>query len=472
MNIALSNNSIPASNSGDTRLHATGAAGSIAGVIATGAFAAALLATGPVQAAEPAAPVVATTWVKSWSASPQPVWGEGFALPTNIPASLQDQTLRQVAAVSLGGRRVRVVLSNEYGVTPLQIGAARIALSAPSALPGQGAGIVKATDKVLTFGGLASVSIPPGAPVISDAVELDVPALASLAVSIYLPQATPLSTFHWDARQTAYIVPGNQVAAGDIRAGDTVQARVFLSDILVEAGADARTVVALGDSITDGNGATMDQNRRWPDFLARRMAADNVAVLNAGISGAQLLKDGMGVNALARFERDVLSQPQLTSVIVLLGINDISWPGTAFAQQASAPSLQQMIAGYRQLISRARARQVRIIAATLTPFEGALQDSPISGYYNRDKDRLRQAVNQWMRSSGEFDAVIDFDAVLRDPQHAARFLPAYDSGDHLHPGDAGNQAMADAIDLALLFGAAPARVAQAADVADVAAAAR
>jgi lysophospholipase L1-like esterase len=209
--------------------------------------------------------------------------------------------------------------------------------------------------------------------------------------------------------------------------------------------------VALGDSITDGAGATMDRDTRWPDFLAARLVDKQVAVLNAGISGARLLQDKMGDNALARLDRDVLSQPGIVSVIVMIGINDISWNHMAFAPGDGAADAEQLIAGYRQLIARAHARNVRIIGATLTPFEGALKDTPLIGYYTADKERVRQSVNEWIRRGGEFDDVVDFDALLRDPAHPTRLLPAYDSGDHLHPGDAGNKVMADAVDINALW---------------------
>ena len=207
----------------------------------------------------------------------------------------------------------------------------------------------------------------------------------------------------------------------------------------------------IGDSITDGNGATIDANARWPDFLAARLAPRNVAVLNAGISGARLLGDRMGVNALARFDRDVLSQPRVKTVIVLLGINDISWPGTAFDPQGERPSADALISGYRQLVARAHARGVRVGGATLTPFEGALPGTPLDNYYQTHKDELRQKINAWIRTSGEFDAVVDFDVLARDPSYPSRLNQEFDSGDHLHPGDHGNKAMADAINLEALF---------------------
>ena len=392
---------------------------------------------------------VQPAWSASWTASPQPVWEAGFALSTNIPASLSNQTIRQIARISLGGKRARVVLSNEYGTTPLTVGAAHIALTA---LAGSGSDILAGTDRVLTFGGRDVVTIAPGASAFSDPVDLELAPLAQVAVSIFLPQATPLTTFHWDGKQTAYIGPGNLAAAPLIKASQTLEARLFLSAILVEAAPAARVVAAFGDSITDGAGSTTDRNQRWPDQLAQRLAKQNVAVINAGISGARVLSDKMGVNALARFERDVLNQPGLDSLILLMGINDIGWPGSSFTPQAPALTAQRLIDGYRQLIARARLHHVRIVGATLTPFEGALQDTALKGYYSASKEQTRQAVNHWIRSSGEFDAVIDFDAVLRDPKHRRRFLPAFDSGDHLHPGDRGYRAMADAIDLATLLG--------------------
>lgn len=227
---------------------------------------------------------------------------------------------------------------------------------------------------------------------------------------------------------------------------------MFLSAIQVEAAPHVRTVVALGDSITDGNMATVDANRRWPDVLAERLAGRGVAVLNAGISGGRVLRDRMGVNALARFERDVLAQPGVAAVIVLMGINDIAWHGTPLAPDEAPTGAEALIAGYRQLIARARARGVRIVGATLTPFERALADTPMRGYYSADKERVRQQVNAWIRDGCEFDAVVDFDTVLRDPHYPTRMRPAYDSGDHLHPGDAGYRAMAESIDLRALLG--------------------
>jgi lysophospholipase L1-like esterase len=385
-------------------------------------------------------------WIATWIASPQPIWEPGFALPTNIPASLSNQTVRQVGRISIGGKRVRVTLSNEYGTTPLTIGAAHIALA------GAGSATVAGSDRALTFGGRTSVTIAPGAPMVSDPVDLEIAPLAEVAVSLYLPQTTALTTFHWDGKQSAYVTPGNRSDAATISGDTPIEARLFLSTILVDAPPATKVVVAFGDSITDGAGSTSNHNQRWPDVLAQRLRKQQVAVLNAGISGAKILSDKMGVNALARFDHDVLNQPNVGTVILLMGINDIGWPGSGLGQGDQTVSPDQLIAGYRQLITRAHMRHVRIIGATLTPFEGALGDSDLNGYYSPAKEQSRQAVNQWIRSSGEFDAVIDFDAIVRDPQHPRHILPAYDSGDHLHPGDAGYRAMAEAIDLTTLLG--------------------
>jgi lysophospholipase L1-like esterase len=385
-------------------------------------------------------------WINTWIASPEARWNGDFPLPTNLPHQLWDQTVRQVARVSIGGSRVRILLSNAYGTHPLKIGSADIALSRKDA------SIVPGSDRVLTFGGKTSVVIPPGAPMLSDPVDLDVAALSHLAVSLYLPDPTAPASFHWDARQTAYVGAGNQTAATSLKVDSTLTTRVFLAAIQVEAAPGTRTVVALGDSITDGDGATMDADARWPDFLAQRLAPRDVAVLNAGISGGRMLRDKMGVNALARFQRDVLAQPGICAVIVLMGINDIAWKDTPLALSDESTTAQDLIAGYQQLIARAHARGVRIIGATLTPFEGALEDTPMRDYYSAGKERIRQQVNDWIRHSGAFDAVIDFDTILRDPAHPTRLLPAYDSGDHLHPGDVGNRVMAEAIDLHALLG--------------------
>ncbi len=389
------------------------------------------------------------SWVASWQASPQPTWGTDFLFPSNVPPLLHDQSVRQVARISLGGSRLRVVLSNAYGREPVVVG--KTTLARPDAKGAIAAGSLRS----VTFGGQEGATILPGASLVSDPVALQVPALAQVAVSIHLPNATPVSTFHWDGRQTTLIAPGDQTSSATWTKADAATqrttARPLLAGIQVETEQVARAVVVMGDSITDGATASLDKDSRWPDFLATRLARHGVAVVNAGISGARLLSDGMGVNALARLERDVLAQPGVQSLIVMLGINDISWPGTAFAPDAPRPTLDALAAGYRQVVAQAHARGVRVIGATLTPFEGALPGTPLGNYYHPDKDALRQRVNDWIRQSGVFDAVIDFDATLRDSVHPTRIAARYDSGDHLHPGDEGNRAMAEAVDLEALL---------------------
>ena len=277
----------------------------------------------------------------------------------------------------------------------------------------------------------------------------------SLAVSLFLPEVTPTSTMHWEGVQTAYIAAGNKVSDADVKADSTTVSRLFLSEILVDAAPGARAIVTFGDSITDGNGSTVDANHRWPDLLAQRLAKAGgapVAVLNEGISGAKVLSDRMGTNALARFDRDVLAQPHADTVVVMMGINDIGWPGCALAPKDTVPTADEIIDGYQQLIARAHTHNMRIIGATLTPFADAFKGSPFEGYYTADKEKVRVAVNTWIRSSGAFDGVIDFDQVVKDPKSPTHIQATYDKGDHLHPQDDGYKAMAESIDLAVLIG--------------------
>jgi lysophospholipase L1-like esterase len=400
----------------------------------------ALAMDGNALAASPAAP---SRWVASWYAAPQPGWDSGFALPMNMPASLDNQTVRETLRLSAGGQRIRLVLSNRYGRQPLQVGGVRVGLAGDKgpALP-------------LTFSGQAAITIPPGADATSDPLGLSVAPLARMTVSSYLPAHTPVTSFHWGAQQTIALDAGNTLATPPAASAGRIGGRLFTSAVLAEARGSGRTVVTLGDSITDGNGSTPDADRRWPDALAERLAPHGIGVANAGISGARLLRDGMGRNALARFEQDVLGQPGVSDVIVLLGINDIGWPGSPFAPAEQPVTLEELAAGWRQLAAAAHVRGVRVTAATLPPFEGALEGTPYAGHYNPAKEGLRVRLNAWIRSAGIFDAVVDFDAVLRDPVHPRRLRADVDSGDHLHPGDAGYRAMAAAVDIAPILKAA------------------
>ncbi|WP_116136830.1 SGNH/GDSL hydrolase family protein [Trinickia diaoshuihuensis] len=387
-------------------------------------------------------------WVDTWAASVQPIWAaDALPLPTGIPDTLEQSTVRQLVRVSIGGRRIRLALSNEYGATPVVVGGAHVA-----ALSNELATIDTSTDRTVTFGGRPATTIAPGKRVVSDPIDMPVPALAPLAVSVYLPQRTPLTTFHWDGRQQAQVVSGNHLSDPKLAGPAPLDARLLLSEVLVDAPNKTDTIVALGDSITDGRGTTMDADRRWTDDLTRSLANNHVPVINAGISGGRLLSDGMGVSGLARLNRDVLARPNIKTVIVLLGTNDIGWPGSSFAPNEAPMKAPMLIAGYRRLIERAHARGVRVVGGTIAPFEGALEGTDVHGYYTPDKDKVRQEVNAWIRQSGVFDAVADFDSVLRDPTHPTRLLPAFDVGDHLHPNDAGNAAMAKALSPAIVFG--------------------
>ena len=382
------------------------------------------------------------SWVGTWTASPQPP-EPPFVAP--VPAQFDNQTVRQIVHTSIGGKVVRVRLSNEFGRTPLVVDAAQIALQ----LPGGGASIVPGSGRTLTFGGRASVTIPAGAPAVSDPVAMDVPALTNLAVSIHLPNPTPATTHHSLGVQTTYISSqGNFVAATDLPVAQTTLSWFFLTGVSVARPEPTAAIVAFGDSITDGFNSTVDANRRWPNLLAQRLQAHPVlrrlAVLDHGISGNRTLHDLVGPNALARFDRDVLVAPGVRFIVVLEGINNIGFPG-ALGLPQEADTADDIIASYVQLIDRAHEHDLKIYGGTLTPFEG----TAFPGYFTPEGEAKRQAVNHFIRTSGKFDAVIDFDRAVRDPAQPSRMLPAFDSGDHLHPNDAGYQAMANAINLFL-----------------------
>ena len=324
-----------------------------------------------------------------------------------------------------------------FGASSLVIGAAHIALR------DAGAAIVPESDRTLTFGGQPSITIESGAIVLSDPVDLNVPALGDLAVSIFVPGTTGPTTWHFVALQTSYVSPSGDFTASVVMpVASTTQAWFWLAGVEVTASKQTGAIVTFGDSVTDGTRSTPDTNNRWPDHLARRLMAQpgnhKMGILNEAISGNKLLHDGIGPNGLARFDRDVLAQTGVTHVIVLLGNNDILF----VFSPADIVTVDQFIAGHLQLIQRAHARGLKIYGTTMTPFEGFFFSSPA-------KEAMRQAVNAWIRTGGEYDAVIDFDEVVRDPTVPTRLLPLYDSGDHLHPNDLGYEAMANAIDLEL-----------------------
>lgn len=404
------------------------------------------LTVGPAARADDDLPRLSSQrqWVESWAASPQePI----DPLIGGTPRSFSNQTIREVLRLSTGGRTLRIRLTNEYGTAPVTIGAVHVALA-----NGTG-GIVPGSDRVVTFsGGNAGVTIPVSAPALSDPVTFPVSGLTSLAISLYVPGGGNVgyATPHTLGEQTAYVVPGDQTGAATLKGADTTTVRYFLSGVDVLKSELGATVVTLGDSITDGYNSTVDANHRYPDFLAQRLQSSIVlsglAVANEGISGNRVLADGIGPNALSRFDRDVLSRPGVRFVVLLEGINDLGLPNL-FPNGGAMPSADQLIAGYRQLIARAHERGVLIFGATLTPFQGALGGN----YYTDAGEATREAVNAFIRTSEEFDGVIDFDAAVRDPSNPLRFLPAYDSGDHLHPNDAGYAKMAATVDLRLFI---------------------
>jgi lysophospholipase L1-like esterase len=372
-------------------------------------------------------------------------WATALHEPSPGPPGLtntgfSNQTLRQIVHSTVAGDQVRVRLST-FGAGALTIGAARVALRA------ENASIVPESDRLLTFGGKGSITIPAGAVVISDAVALHVPALSDLAVTIYLPGVTGPATWHFSALQTSYISPDGDFAETiSMPVASSAQGWFWLSGVEVKTSKQTGTVVAFGDSVTDGVGSTPDTNGRWPDHLARRLVArpgnHQMGVLNQSITGNRLLHDGIGPSGLARFDRDVLAQPGVTHVIVLLGNNDIWLGETLFPGQAV--SAEQIIQGHQQLIRRAHAAGLIIYGATLTPVEGFVP-APVFTVV----EAKRKLVNAWIRTSGEYDGVIDFDEIVRDPSIPTRWLPDYDVGDHLHPNDAGCEAMGNGIDLEL-----------------------
>jgi lysophospholipase L1-like esterase len=362
-----------------------------------------------------------------------------------------------VVRPTIGGEHVRVRFSNAFGTTALPIAAAHIALVS------EGSRIVPESDRVLKFGGNPSVTIPPGSPMVSDPVDLKFPAFAEIAVSIWVSGATAPTTHLWGQKQTYISEPGDFTAKVEIPNTTTTTSWYWIAGLEVFASDQTLATVTFGDSITDGVGAKQGEYADWPDLLASRLAAQKglpaMAVVNAGIGGNRVLHDGAGVSALARLDRDVLAQPGVSNLIVLEGINDIGWPNIKIRlpQDENAPKLpnfaaekvtvEEIIVGLRQIIERAHQHGIRVFGATLTPFEGA-------DYFSEEGEVTRQAVNEWIRKSGAFDGVFDFDAAVRDPQHPSRFRDGYHSGDHLHPSAMGFKAMADAVDQSALRHAA------------------
>ena len=379
-------------------------------------------------------------WVATW-ATAQLLARTPPAPPPAAARGFKNQTIRMIVRSSLGGSRLRVKVENAFDSAPVLLGAAHVALRAKDSAIDAG------SDRALSFSGQPSITLGPGVVLLSDPVDLKVPPLTDLAVSLYFPGETGPPTMHNTALHNTYISKeGDATAQPSIADATVTQSYYWLSSVDVVAPADALSIVAFGDSITDGARSTNETNHSWPALLAARLAGDkktaNVAVVNLGIGGNRVLRDNSGISALARFDRDVLSQSGVKWLMVLEGINDIGRAATAPAEAVTA---EDLIAGHKQLIEQAHAHGIKVIGCTLTPYEGA-------AYSRENGEAVREALNYWIRGGGAYDAVVDFEAATRDSANPKRIRAAFDPGDHLHPNDAGYQAMADAVDLSLFGG--------------------
>lgn len=395
-------------------------------------------------------------WIGTWGTAQQfaveatPPWVEPPPRAGNepppaspippFPPAFADQTVRMIVRASVGGNRIRLTFSNALGQAPVHFGAVHVALRERESK------IAARTDRVVTFGGQAAFTIQPGALIVSDPIDLAVPTLAELAVSLYLPADADSVTTHQLGLNTTYVAAGNAVSTISLPDAATNRSYFWLTGVEILAPAGAGTIVAFGDSITDGYSTTPNTHRAWPAVLAARLqdgsATARWAVVNAGISGNRVRRDLVGVSALARFDRDVLSRAGVKWIILFEGINDINFSALPRVPEEQRTTAEQLIEALGQIVDRAHAHGIKALGATLMPMGGLW-------LHNAETEAMRQAVNLWIRSGGRFDAIVDFDAVTRDPEHPERLLPAFDSGDHIHPNDAGNAAMANAIDTAL-----------------------
>ena len=391
-------------------------------------------------------------WVATWAASPEPADADASEPLLNI----ENQTVRERVRVSVGGPQIRLRLSNEFGSAPLLIGSVTVAL------PNGPAGIQSASVRTLTFDSRNSVSISAGAPILSDLIDFPVTQGAEISISLYFPKRVSSVTWHIFALKHAVVsTPGDHTRDENIQGGADSESSIAVSAVLVPAEPSQRLIAAFGDSLIDGYGSTVDADGNWQSDLVRRLqktsADSKLAVVNEGIGGSRPLSNGrlafMGDNALARFDRDVLSLPGVTHIVLFEGLNDIGFPGarlgekSLLADPADARTAEDVIDAYRQMIARAHVRGIKAIGCTLIPFEGA--NLKIPGYYSDAKEAVRQKVNQWITSSGAFDGVIDLDKILRDPDHPSRIASRFAWKDHFHPNDTGYQEIADAIDLSL-----------------------
>lgn len=382
-------------------------------------------------------------WVASWQSSPHAPLAESGPFAA---ASFEDVTLTQIVKLSQGGDRLRVRFTNRYGRQPLTIGGARIVRIDDAGEEIEGSG------RVLTFAGQTNAVIPIGAPFLSDAVAIDLPDLSRVKIEFYLPEATGPCTCHSVGLDALSVSPAGNFVGEDFAPVEQADYRAFIAGVEVDSSTSLGTIVTYGDSITDGYGSTPGANARWPDFLARRLqaAGQDWAIANAAISGNRLLTPGMGDAALARFSDDVLALPNVRYVILFIGVNDIGMSlgemptgGGDVPDFITAPiTLDEMKAGYTQLVERAHQHGIAVIASPIAPYKGA-------EYWSEEGEALRLEVNEWILASGVFDGIVRFDAAFADPADPQQMHPDYHIGDHLHGNDAGYEALAEAIELSL-----------------------
>jgi lysophospholipase L1-like esterase len=358
---------------------------------------------------------------------------KGPMTPPRIPKTVQDQTVRMIVHTSIGGKKLRLELSNAFGKGIVSIADAHIAIRATES------SIDPASDRKVTFSGSPVVDIRPGVVVVSDPIDLEIKPMSDLAVSIYVVKSEGAPTNHMLGLHTSFISSGDTAGSASIPDPTTTTGYLWLRSIDVVAPASDFAIACLGDSITDGFGTTSDSDQAWPTLLAKRLSerktGPRIAVLNEGISGNQVVRDGAGVSALARFDRDILSEPGVRWIVLLEGINDINLHGQI--TDPGALTAEDLIKGYRQIIARAHMHNIKVVGATLTPEEGVWLAGSVG-------EATRQKVNEWIRTSGEFDAIVDFDVTVRDKNHPSRLREDFNPGDYIHPNNIGNGAMADA----------------------------
>lgn len=373
-------------------------------------------------------------WICTWLSTSQPTCGKAFPFPLEIPLILNDQTLWQTLRISLGGSKLRLVFSNRYGTQPLVLGDSDLSIN------GQ-------PDLIrITFKGHTHTTIPAGEIIYSDEISLRIPSLSVINLRSYLPEPMHVDTFHWDARHFSLLETGNQTLKKNDQYSQKISSRLLLEGVEIQPESTSKTICVIGDSMVDGNGVEMDTYHRWTDLLAERLVSKSVAVINAGQSGSRLLKDGIGISTLSRFERDVLNQYGTTTCIVQIGLNDLGLAGTALDPEGTIPTANQLVSAYRQLLHIAKEKNIRMVGVTLVPLRSH-EEYGLESFYQPEKEAIRQQINQWMRTSGEFDAIIDSDMRVRDPNCPQQLNVQYDSGDHLHLNDEGHQLIASSIPL-------------------------